>query len=181
MYTLLSQGHTGWFYNIKKFREAKTKEQQCKVPLESDWGKNYDWKKMREEYYEYCPKSKSKSKSNFVFCPKKIIERKKGEEKKRIQWLNDYFKKFGKKGNKKKTKKTSKKGKTKKKSKKKRTKWKSKKKKTKKKRKKKKTKKKSKKKKTKKKGKTRRKKKKSSREKRTKKSKGSKENLLGPR
>ena len=118
------------------------------MPLESDWGEEKfpHWEKMREEYYEYCPKSKSKSKSNFVFCPKKIIERKKGEEKKRIQWLNDYFKKFGKKGNKKKTKKTSKKGKTKKKSKKK---------------------------KTKKKGKKSRKKKKSSREKRTKKSKGS--------
>ena len=165
MYNFLLQRYTGWFYNTKKFREAKTKEEQCKVPLESDWGdeKFPHWEKMREEYYEYCPKSKSKSKSNFVFCPKKIIERKKGEEKKRIQWLNDYFKKFGKKGNKKKTKKTSKKRKTKQKSKKK------------------KTKKKSKKKKTKKKGKTRRKKKKSSREKRTKKSKGSKENLLGPR
>ena len=133
MYNFLLQRYTGWFYNTKKFREAKTKEEQCKVPLESDWGEEKfpHWEKMREEYYEYCPKSKSKTKSNFVFCPKKIIERKKGEEKKRIQWLNDYFKKFGKKGNKKKTKKTSKKRKTKKKSKKKKTKKKSKKKRTK--------------------------------------------------
>ena len=117
------QRYTGWFYNTKKYREAKTKEEQCKVPLESDWGEEKfpHWEKMREEYYEYCPKSKSKTKSNFVFCPKKIIERKKGEEKKRIQWLNDYFKKFGKNSKKKKKKrgKKYKKGKSRKKTKKK--------------------------------------------------------------
>ena len=58
---------------------------------------------MRKEYQEYCPKSKSKSKSNFVFCPKKIIKRKKNKERKDIQRLNDYFKKFGKTSKKKKT------------------------------------------------------------------------------
>ena len=144
------QAYTGWIYSTKKYREAMTKEEQCKVPLDSDWGPTYDTEKMSKEYHEYCPKSKSKSKSNFVFCPQQIIKRKKDEK---IQWINDYFKNFKKKSRKKKTKKKSGKKKTKKKSKKKKTKKKSKKKKTKKKSKKKKTKKKNKKKKTKKKSK----------------------------
>ena len=92
---------------IKKYREAMTKDEQCNVTLESDWGLDYKTKrqkeKMRKEYQEYCPKSKSKSKSNFVFCPKKIIKRKKDEERKNIQRLNDYFKKIGKTSKKKKT------------------------------------------------------------------------------
>ena len=58
---------------MKKFREAISKEEQCKVPLMPDWGLNptYDKlpiEKMRKEYHEYCPKSKS---NNIVFCPEK--------------------------------------------------------------------------------------------------------------
>ena len=71
-----------------------TKEEQCKVPLDSNWGPNQDQmsiEKMRKEYHEYCPKSKS---NNIVFCPKKIISRKKD---KKVKWINDYFKNFGKK------------------------------------------------------------------------------------
>ena len=78
-----------------------TKEEQCKVPLDSDWGPTYDTEKMSKEYHEYCPKSKSKSKSNFVFCPQQIIKRKKDL---RVQWINDYFKRYGKKGRMRKTK-----------------------------------------------------------------------------
>ena len=85
---------------MKKFREAISKEEQCKVPLMPDWGLNptYDKlpiEKMRKEYHEYCPKSKS---NNIVFCPKKIISRKKD---KKVKWINDYFKNFGKKSMKK--------------------------------------------------------------------------------
>ena len=86
-----------------------TKEEQCKVPLDSNWGPNQDQmsiEKMRKEYHEYCPKSKS---NNIVFCPPKIIKRKKD---KKVQWVNDHFKNIGKKNKKKKGR-----GKTKKKSK----------------------------------------------------------------
>ena len=91
----------GWFYGVKKFREAISKEEQCKVPLMPDWGLNptYDKlpiEKMRKEYHEYCPKSKS---SNIVFCPEKIIKRKKD---KKVQLINDYFKNLGRKCKKKK-------------------------------------------------------------------------------
>ena len=88
----------GWDYNTKKFREAMTKKEQCKVDLISIWGPNppYDKlpiEKMRKEYHEYCPKSKSNS---IVFCPKQIIKRK---NDKRVQWqndhLNDYIKSLG--------------------------------------------------------------------------------------
>ena len=75
-----------------------TKAEQCKVDLVSDWGKTYDkpqLEMMRKEYYEYCPKSKS---NNIIFCPKKIINRKKD---KKVKWINDYFKNFGKKSMKK--------------------------------------------------------------------------------
>ena len=75
-----------------------TKAEQCKVDLVSDWGETYDkpqLEKMRKEYHEYCPKSKS---NNIVFCPKKIISRKKD---KKVKWINDYFKNFGKKSMKK--------------------------------------------------------------------------------
>ena len=71
-----------------------TKEEQCKVPLDSNWGPNQDQmsiEKMRKEYHEYCPKSKS---NNIVFCPKNIIKR---EKDKKVQWINDYFKNIGKK------------------------------------------------------------------------------------
>ena len=84
-----------------------SREEQCKVPLEDDWGQSpiYDKEKMRKEYNEYCPKSKSKSKSNFVFCPQDIIEKRKEERgKEEVQRNNDYFKKVGKKSRKKKTK-----------------------------------------------------------------------------
>ena len=98
----------GWDYNTKKFREAMTKKEQCKVDLISIWGPNppYDKlpiEKMRKEYHEYCPKSKS---NNIVFCPKQIIKRKKDI---RVQWTNDYFKRYGKKGRKRKTKRKGKK------------------------------------------------------------------------
>ena len=91
----------------KAYREVMTREAQCKVPLEDDWGSSpiYDKEKMRKEYNEYCPKSKSKSKSNFVFCPQDIIEKRKVERgKEEVQRNNDYFKKVGKKSRKKKTK-----------------------------------------------------------------------------
>ena len=91
----------------KKYREVMSREEQCKVPLEDDWGQNpiYDKEKMRKEYNEYCPKSKSKSKSNFVFCPQDIIEKRKEERgKEEVQRNNDYFKKVGKKSRKKKSK-----------------------------------------------------------------------------
>ena len=84
------QAEQGWVYNIEKYRKAITNEEQCKVPLEDDWGKKtfHDKEKMRKEYHEYCPKSKLNS---IVFCPKKIIKRKKD---KKIEWINDYFKNF---------------------------------------------------------------------------------------
>ena len=66
--------------------------------------------KMCKDYDKYCLKSKS---NNIIYCPKYI--RKKRRD---LKWLNDYFKKAGKKtkGTKKKK---SKKGKSKKKKKKK--------------------------------------------------------------
>ena len=85
----------GWYYNTEKFREAMNKKDQCKVPLDSNWGHKKDQmtlEKMRKEYHEYCPKSKS---YNIVSCPEKIIKRKNDI---RVQWINDYFKKNGKKG-----------------------------------------------------------------------------------
>ena len=85
----------GWYYNTEKFREAMNKKEQCKVPLNSNWGLKKDQmtlEKMRKEYHEYCPKSKS---HNIVSCPEKIIKRKNDI---RVQWINDYFKKNGKKG-----------------------------------------------------------------------------------
>ena len=57
---------------------------------------------MKKEYHEYCPKSKS---NNIVFCPEKIIKRKKDKE---VQWNNDYFKNLVNKRRKKKTKKKGK-------------------------------------------------------------------------
>ena len=59
----------GWMYkDMKKFREAMTKKEQCKVDLLSMWGsKQPIIEKMRKEYHEYCPKSKS---NNIIFCPK---------------------------------------------------------------------------------------------------------------
>ena len=101
----------GWEYNVEKYREAITKEEQCKVKVESDWAlyplgigqfptnKNMSLEQMRKEYHEYCPKSKS---NNIIFCPKQIIKRKKD---KKIQWINDYFKNFEEKSKKKKNKK----------------------------------------------------------------------------
>ena len=110
------QPSQGWTYSPKKFREAITKEEHCKVPLDSDWGskpiydnlsfkdrslrsfKDFLIENMRKEYHEYCPKSKS---SNIVFCPEKIIKRKKDEK---VQWINDYFKNLAKESKKVKTK-----------------------------------------------------------------------------
>ena len=91
------------------------------MPLDSDWGskpiydnlsfkdrslrsfKDFLIEKMRKEYHEYCPKSKS---SNIVFCPEKIIKRKKD---KKVQLINDYFKNLGRKSKKKKNTKKGKK------------------------------------------------------------------------
>ena len=69
-----------------------TKKEQCKADLVPIWGPNpkYDKlpiEKMRKEYHEYCPKSKS---NNIIFCPKKIIKRK---NDKKVQWINDDFEK----------------------------------------------------------------------------------------
>ena len=57
-----------------------TKEDQCKLKL-NGWGSAT--KKMKKEYYEYCPKSKS---NNIVYCPKKIIKRER-LGKKKVQWM----------------------------------------------------------------------------------------------
>ena len=98
----------GWEYDTKKYREAITKKELCKVDLVSRWGDdpNYDKlpiEKMRKEYHEYCPKSKS---NNIIICPQQIIKRKKDI---RVQWTNDYFQRYGKKGRKRKTKRKGKK------------------------------------------------------------------------
>ena len=91
----------GWYYSdVIKYREATTKKEQCKLAILSEWGSNppYDKlpiEKMMKEYHEYCPKSIS---NNIVFCPEKIIKRKKDEK---VQWINDYFKNFETKINKK--------------------------------------------------------------------------------
>ena len=93
-------------YSTKKYREATTKKEQCKVPLKPDLGSNQDQmliEKLRKEYHEYCPKSKS---NNIIICPQQIIKRKKDI---RVQWTNDYFKRVGKKGRKRKTKRKGKK------------------------------------------------------------------------
>ena len=96
----------GWIYSGNKYKEATTKEEQCKVPVMSDCiCQIYDKlqiEKMKKEYHEYCPKSKS---NNIVFCPEKIIKRKKDI---RVKWINDYFKNLGKRSRKKKTKKRGK-------------------------------------------------------------------------
>ena len=87
------------------------------MPLEDDWGVNpkYDKENMRKEYNEYCPKSKSKTKSNIVFCPREIIKKKaKWGSKEEVIKINDYFKKVGKESKKERTKKRSKRGKKKK-------------------------------------------------------------------
>ena len=90
---------TGWDYNTKQFRDAVTKKEQCKAELIPIWGPNPTYEKMpldkmKKEYHEYCPKSKS---NNLIFCPKSIIKKKKDV---RVQWINDYFKNFGKKSKK---------------------------------------------------------------------------------
>ena len=81
-----------------------TKEDQCKVPL--DGLESWSTEKMRKEYDEYCPKSKS---NNIILCPQKIIH----QPINKVQWVNDHFKTLRKKTKKKKTKrkKTKRKGK----------------------------------------------------------------------
>ena len=86
-------------YRSRQYREAMTKEDQCKVPL--DGLENWSTEKMRKEYDEYCPKSKS---NNIILCPQKIIH----QPINKVQWINDYFKNLGKKTKKKKTKKKGK-------------------------------------------------------------------------
>ena len=97
----MQPGRSGWSYNTEQYRDAMTKKQQCKVKLRSLWGSNpifekWNLDKMKKEYHEYCPKSKS---GNIIFCPKSIIKKKKDVK---VQWINDYFKNFGKKNKKKK-------------------------------------------------------------------------------
>ena len=89
-------------FNSKQYREATTKEEKCKVHLDG-WKNRTE--KMRNEYDEYCPKSKS----NIIFCPQKIIH----QPINKVQWVNDHFKTLRKKTKKKKTKrkKTKRKGK----------------------------------------------------------------------
>ena len=82
-YTFL-QPVQGWGYNIEKYREATSKKELCKVDLLSSWGPEKPIEKMRKEYHEYCPKSKS---NNIVFCPKEIIKRK----SEKVEWINDNF------------------------------------------------------------------------------------------
>ena len=76
-------------YSSKEYREATTKEEQCKVPIDGwEIGKSGDMEKMKKEYNEYCLKSKS---NNIIFCPEEIIKRNKD---KKVKWINDYFKKI---------------------------------------------------------------------------------------
>ena len=102
---------TGWDYNTKQYRDAVTKKEQCKAELIPIWGPNPTYEKMpldkmKKEYHEYCPKSKS---NNIIFCPKSIIKKKKDVK---VQWINAYFKNFKKKSKKKKKRgKNAKKGK----------------------------------------------------------------------
>ena len=93
----------GWEYHTEKYMEAMTKEEQCKVDLLSMWEPKEPVEKMRKEYHEYCPKSKS---NNIIFCPQKIIKRKKDNK---VQWINDYFKNLVKKSKEKTKKKGTKK------------------------------------------------------------------------
>ena len=95
----MQAGIAGWDYPTKQYRDAMSKKEQCNIDLNSLWGRNPAYKKlpldkMKKEYHEYCPKSKS---NNIIFCPKSIIKKKKDV---RVQWINDYFKKFGKKSKK---------------------------------------------------------------------------------
>ena len=117
----MKQAVQGWYYDYgtNLFREAATKEEQCKINLFSEWAKikrNSEIEEMRTEYNKYCPKSKS---NNIIFCPKDIIKKKNDLK---LEWLNDYFKEVAKKGKKKKKtksrRKKSKKGRTQKKKKK---------------------------------------------------------------
>ena len=100
---LLQSADEAAAYNPKKFREAATKEEQCKVPLDV----HGDWRteKRKKEYHEHCLNSKS---NNLIFCPQKIIKRKKD---KMVQWkndhLNDYIKSLGEKSKKSKPKEKS--------------------------------------------------------------------------
>ena len=74
----MKQAVQGWYYDYgtNLFREAATKEEQCKINLFSEWAKikrNHEIEKMRREYNKYCPKSKS---NNIIVCPKDIIKKK---------------------------------------------------------------------------------------------------------
>ena len=78
------QAVQGWGYNAKKYRVAMNKTEQCKVDLLPMWGETpgydltkYNMSDLTKEYHEYCPKSKS---DNIIFCPQKIIDRKKGNK-----------------------------------------------------------------------------------------------------
>ena len=109
----MKQGVYGWYYDYgtNLFREAATKEEQCKIKLLSFWPKSKpdpEIEEMRREYHKYCPKSKS---NNIIACPKDIIKKKNDLK---LKWLNNYFKEIAKKGKKKKKKTKRKKKKSKK-------------------------------------------------------------------
>ena len=89
-------------YNSNEYREVMTKEDQCKLKL-NGWGSATE--KMKKEYYEYCPKSKS---NNIIFCPKRIIKTLDKKKEKKVQLINDYFKNLGRKCKKKKNRKKGK-------------------------------------------------------------------------
>ena len=76
-------------YRSKEYREATTKEELCKAPIDRwEVGKAGNMEKMKKEYNEYCLKSKS---NNIIFCPEEIIKR---NNDKKVKWINDYFKNY---------------------------------------------------------------------------------------
>ena len=78
-------------YNAKKVREAATKEEQCKVPIDDHLGGKWRTEKRKKQYYERCLNSKS---NNILFCPQEIINTKKVQFKKYVQWKNDHLKDY---------------------------------------------------------------------------------------
>ena len=78
-------------YNAKKVREAATKKEQCKVPLDDITNREWRTEKRKKQYYERCLNSKS---NNILFCPQEIINTKKVQFKKYVQWKNDHLKDY---------------------------------------------------------------------------------------
>ena len=61
-----------YWYNPKKLRDAATKEEQCKVPIDVVGAGPWNIENRKMEYHERCLNSKS---NNNIFCPQKIIKR----------------------------------------------------------------------------------------------------------